>query len=121
MKWLMSRMGLIPAVMDALRKSPATTAFPKSEVVLPESYRGEIEFFAERCTGCGLCVRDCPAEALFLEKKSRDHYRLVYYPARCAYCGQCEESCRNHAIGNKHRLVKAKTNIEDWIQILKEK
>jgi Na+-translocating ferredoxin:NAD+ oxidoreductase subunit B len=32
----------------------------------------KIEFHAERCIGCGLCVTTCPVEALKLEKKPYD-------------------------------------------------
>ena len=39
----------------------------------------KIDFHAERCIGCGLCVTTCPAEALKLEKKQVE--RLYTPPA----------------------------------------
>jgi ferredoxin len=39
----------------------------------------KIEFHAERCIGCGLCVTTCPPEALKLEKKPEE--RLYTPPA----------------------------------------
>jgi ferredoxin len=50
------------------------------------------------CVGCGLCVRDCPADALALERDAWRGFRLIHYGDRCAYCGQCVESCRQGAI-----------------------
>jgi formate hydrogenlyase subunit 6/NADH:ubiquinone oxidoreductase subunit I len=120
MKKFLKQFGLISAVIDALRRPPGTTAYPNSPVELPVSYRGEIVFNADLCTGCGLCVRDCPADALVLEKTSRDRYRLTYYPTRCAYCGQCEDNCRNKAIGSTHRLVEPVISHEGVIKILKD-
>ena len=38
-----------------------------------------MEFHAERCIGCGLCVTTCPDEALKLEKKPEE--RLYTPPA----------------------------------------
>ena len=37
----------------------------------------KLEFHAEHCIGCGLCVTTCPAEALKLEKKPEE---MLYTP-----------------------------------------
>ena len=75
----------------------------------------------DKCVGCGLCVRDCPADALQMDKKSREEYKLIYYPARCAYCGQCEDNCRHEAISHSNKLVKPTLNPEGLVVILHEK
>jgi formate hydrogenlyase subunit 6/NADH:ubiquinone oxidoreductase subunit I len=74
---------------------------------------------AEKCTGCGLCVRDCPADGLVLIKESRQEYKLLHYPARCAYCGQCEDSCVRGAISHSNELVEPTDDPEGWIVVLK--
>lgn len=71
------------------------------------------------CSGCGLCVRDCPAQALELIKESRTKFQLVHYPARCAYCGQCEDNCRRGAISHTHALVES-TSDPNQVVVLKE-
>ncbi len=69
---------LFNAIIDALVSRPDTVGYPFTELDLPEGYRGAIVIDADNCTGCGLCVRDCPAGALKLEKTSRDEYRLSH-------------------------------------------
>jgi len=74
----------------------------------------------EQCSGCGLCVRDCPAQALELIKDTRTNFRLIYYPARCAYCGQCVESCRNQAISHANGLADPTNNPDGSVIVLKD-
>lgn len=120
MEKIKKRLTLLNAVIEAMIKPSETVAYPFAPLDLPEGYRGAIVFETDKCTGCGLCVRDCPAEALQLIKKSREEYTLLHYPARCAYCGQCEVSCRHSAISHSNRLVGSTTNKEDWVVVLKE-
>jgi NAD(P)H-quinone oxidoreductase subunit I len=114
------RFSLLRAVIDAVLKHPETVDYPFGKLELPQGFRGAIGIEAKKCTGCGLCVRDCPAEALELIKKSREEYKLIHYPARCAYCGQCEDSCRRGAISHSNTLVGSTMNPEGWIVVLNE-
>ena len=115
------RNSLFNAIIDALVSRPDTVGYPFAELELPESYRGAIVINADNCTGCGLCVRDCPAGALKLEKTSRDEYRLTHYPARCAYCSQCQNSCTRDAIHHSNQLVDATDRPRELVVILKDK
>ncbi|MFU8827613.1 MAG: 4Fe-4S dicluster domain-containing protein [Brevefilum sp.] len=115
------RYRLSNAIIEALVSRPDTVAYPFGELELPEGYRGAIVIIPEKCTGCGLCVRDCPASALKLEKKSRDEFKLIHYPARCAYCSQCESSCVRGAIGHSNALVGATDRPLELVVVLKEK
>jgi formate hydrogenlyase subunit 6 len=108
MNWLKKRLRMLFALLDALRRGSETIKFPFGPMTLPEDFRGEIVMpDPESCSGCGLCVRDCPAQALELIRDSRTKFRLVHYPARCAYCGQCEDNCRRGAISHTRTLVKS--------------
>ena len=49
----------------------------------------------EECTGCGICVDECPNESLELD--SEDVASLVN-PTACDGCATCEESCPTEAI-----------------------
>ena len=46
----------------------------------------------EKCIGCGLCVKDCPAGKLKLEEK-----KAVYTP-ECIECGHCVAICPQAAV-----------------------
>jgi len=48
----------------------------------------------EACTGCGRCLRVCPAEAITGEKK--EPHRID--PEKCIKCGSCKEVCRFDAV-----------------------
>ncbi len=47
----------------------------------------------EKCTGCNLCIKACPFQAIRVENKI-----AIIDLARCNYCGACVEVCRVNAI-----------------------
>lgn len=48
----------------------------------------------EVCTGCGLCAKKCPTEAIFGEK--RQPHQII--EVKCSKCGMCFETCRLDAV-----------------------
>ncbi len=114
------RFGLLLSLVDALSRGEETVSYPDKELELPAGYRGAIQLDEEKCTGCGLCVRDCPAKGLELIKGSNSAYTLIYYPARCAYCGQCEQSCHRQAITHTNQLTGSTTDPDSIIVVLKD-
>ncbi|MBN1246474.1 MAG: 4Fe-4S dicluster domain-containing protein, partial [Anaerolineae bacterium] len=104
---------LLPSIGRALVAGPETVKFPFAPAEISEDYRGRIEVNPEICRGCGLCARDCPAFALELQRKSRDEFKLIYYPERCAYCGQCETSCNFGALTQTNTYTAATTDLSE--------
>ena len=47
-----------------------------------------------KCTGCGICVDECPVEAITLD----DVVKID--PEVCTDCGRCIEECPNDAISS---------------------
>ncbi|MDD5538687.1 MAG: 4Fe-4S dicluster domain-containing protein, partial [Candidatus Omnitrophica bacterium] len=51
-----------------------------------------------KCIGCKMCVRDCPANAIAVNKVDEKRYEAVFDLRRCIYCGQCVDSCLKKAL-----------------------
>ena len=118
---LRSLFSLMPQLWNTLRSRPITVRYPFEPLKLPPYFRGRVVIEAENCKGCGLCVRDCPALGLELQRGSTDGFRLIHYPDRCAYCGQCEDSCRSGAIRLINEYVPASPRREALVQVLVER
>jgi formate hydrogenlyase subunit 6/NADH:ubiquinone oxidoreductase subunit I len=83
-------------VVLSLFKKPVTELYPFEKTDPPERFRGRLFFDPSACTGCALCVKDCPANAIELVTLDRAAKRFVlkYQTDRCIYCGQCVVGCR---------------------------
>ena len=87
---------LLSDVWRGLTTRPATVLYPAERRAPPPQLRGLLTSDLRQCTGCQLCVKDCPANALELVTLDRAAKRFVmrYQADRCVYCGQCVASCR---------------------------
>jgi len=86
---------------EALRhvaQKPATVLYPFEPVKMPLNFRGKLVFHAEKCVGCKLCQKDCPASALVINKVGDKRFEAVFRFDHCIYCAQCVDSCNKAAI-----------------------
>ena len=83
---------------------PVTQLYPLERTNPEKSYRGKLSFSPVACTGCGLCVKDCPAKAIELTTLDRaaKRYVMTYRSDRCLFCGQCVISCKFKCINLAH-------------------
>ena len=51
-------------ITKSLFRQPVTEKYPFERHPTPERLRGRLEWDATKCTGCGLCAKDCPADAI---------------------------------------------------------
>jgi len=76
---------------------PATEKYPFVKPQLADNFRGQPFFDFSSCIGCGMCSRDCPANAIemvMVDGKKRPQLNL----SKCVFCYQCAESCPKKAI-----------------------
>lgn len=89
---------MVGEVLRHLLKKPATTLYPRERSAMPPGYRGKIVFCAEKCIGCKLCQRDCPAAALEIKKVGEKRFEAVFDLDCCIFCSQCVDSCNKKAL-----------------------
>lgn len=81
-----------------LFRKPVTVLYPKERLKIPKNLRGRPVFDPNGCIGCQICVRDCPANAIKIEKIAEKTFSCTFYLDRCIYCGQCADSCPKNTI-----------------------
>jgi formate hydrogenlyase subunit 6/NADH:ubiquinone oxidoreductase subunit I len=77
-----------------------TRLYPFDRLEAPARFRGQLAWDKESCTGCGLCVMDCPAQAiemLVIDKKAKQ-FVMRYHVDRCTFCAQCVYSCNKDSL-----------------------
>ena len=83
-------------VLRSFFKKPVTQPYPFERRPAPKNFRGKLIWEPEKCTGCQLCVKDCPSNALQVTIIDRANKRFVmrYDLDKCTYCAQCVINCR---------------------------
>ena len=92
-------------VVRSLFTNPSTRLYPSVRVVPTERYRGTLLYDPSTCTGCSLCVKDCPADAieLIILDRAAKRYVMNYRLDRCIYCGQCVVNCKPKSLAMPNR------------------
>lgn len=101
-------------VFSQIFKKPATQRYPEEMPKIPEGFRGKIIFNVNLCVGCGLCSRDCPANAIEMIRVNEGRKPLFHLDS-CIFCHQCVESCPRGAIKSSKIFELASTNKSDLI------
>lgn len=82
----------------AVFKKPATGQYPFVKAVRPEKFRGMLKFSPEKCIGCKICMKDCPANAIVINKVGDKQFECEIRLDQCIYCAQCVDSCPKKAL-----------------------
>jgi hydrogenase-4 component H len=114
---------MLPEVFRQLFKKPATVPYPFQKLQVPQTLRGNPVMNPGLCAGCRMCERDCPSEAIAIQKDSettdeqgkvKKNFSMIFYLDRCTHCAQCEESCPKKAITMDNRFEDAAFNRESF-------
>jgi len=89
---------MVQSVLGSLFKKPATIGYPFKKFTMPKDFRGQPKFDSDKCTGCRLCIRDCPAQAITITKVGEKKFEASIDLGKCVYCAQCAETCPRKVI-----------------------
>lgn len=87
---------MISDIFESVLKRPATERYPFERKAAPTQLRGRLLWNPESCTGCGLCAKDCPSnaiEVIVIDRKAKQ-FVFNYKVDQCLFCAQCVHSCR---------------------------
>ncbi|MDY0211664.1 MAG: NADH-quinone oxidoreductase subunit I [Desulfuromonadaceae bacterium] len=96
--------------LKALFSPVVTVQYPRQKIDVTPNYRGHIDLIKDpetgthRCITCGMCMRDCPSDCIYLEGEKQEGvkgkvltlYTLDY--TKCSHCGACVEVCPTQAL-----------------------
>ena len=107
-------MRILPEAAKNLFKKAATSKYPFEKAKLYEGYRARVVFEKEKCIGCKMCMRVCPAKAIEIvlaenqpqpqtgpdgnPMPSKKLFDCIMNLDRCIYCVQCVEVCPKKAL-----------------------
>jgi formate hydrogenlyase subunit 6/NADH:ubiquinone oxidoreductase subunit I len=95
---------MLSDISRSLFKPPVTRRYPFEREAAPERLRGRLVWDPTRCTGCKVCLRDCPSKAieLMVIDKAAKRFVLRFHADRCTYCAQCVVNCNFDCLGQSN-------------------
>lgn len=80
---------------------------PPVEIPDEETFRGKIIYEREKCIGCKMCIRVCPAKAIEFKEEDK---KIRIYIGRCIFCSQCNDVCPVDALHMSNEFLLADAN-----------
>lgn len=111
--------GFITVFKHAL-KPRVTLEYPEIKQELDDNFRGKHQFCIDKCLGCGICQKVCPANAINIIKNDNKVVEYVIDYSKCIFCGNCAEYCTKNAISMGKDYELASDNKNDLVVSFKK-
>ena len=83
-------MNFAGTVLKNLVSKPVTTSYPATPREYPERTRGHVVINIEDCIMCGMCQRNCPPNAITVDRAAGT-WKIQRFD--CVQCGYCVVNC----------------------------
>jgi ech hydrogenase subunit F len=92
---------MLKDIVRSFFQKPITQDYPFERTEAPERLRGKLIWDPAKCTGCALCAKDCPSNAIevITIDKATKQFIIRYHIDRCTFCAQCVQNCRFKCMG----------------------
>ncbi len=95
------------SVLGFLGRVQAGKATLVPPVPVPPRFRGKIAYRREKCIGCQLCIRVCPAKVIEFLPEAK---KIRMHVARCTFCAQCVDACPVDALAESPDFLLSDTD-----------
>ena len=115
----MKLIGMFKDAAKSLISKPATVPYPVVRKEAPERYHGMLDWDPTKCTGCTLCMKDCPASTIkihIIDRKTKQ-FVMSYNIGRCVYCKQCVQNCKFGALHMTNKNWESAAPSKDSFQV----
>jgi len=83
---------IVKEAFSNLFKKRATEKYPEAPAHVADGFRGKQILNLSNCISCGLCARECPANAIEMVVVDGKKRPLIHLD-RCIFCYQCADTC----------------------------
>lgn len=97
-------------IFKQARKARVTLLYPENKPEIPEKYRGFIALDPEKCIGCKICAKVCPALKVLKYDEITGKLASIDL-SRCISCGNCVYNCPKNAL-NVTKQYELATNVK---------